>query len=104
MSKAKYKQGRQIMSVSDFESCENRWYRWNGKTRHRSALESLQYHTLDMTIKGGRLYTAEPIMKVDSGADMREGETETWNGIHGQVVAPKGTFEKIWNEAKEGED
>ena len=27
--------------------------------------------------------------------------TETWNGMHGQVTAPKGTFEKIFNDAKE---
>ena len=25
-------------------------------------------------------------------------EQETWNGIHGQVTAPKGTFEKIFND------
>lgn len=30
-------------------------------------------------------------------------ETETWNGIHGQITAPKGTFEKIWEDA-ESED
>lgn len=63
MSKAKYKQGRQITSIAEFELCENRWYRWNNRTRHRSVLESLQYHTLDMTIKGGRLFTAELIEK-----------------------------------------
>ena len=28
-------------------------------------------------------------------------ELEVWNGIHGQVVAPKGTFMKIYNEAKD---
>ena len=61
MSKPKYKQGKRINSISEFDQCENRWYRWNGRTRHRAALESLQYHTLDMTIKAGRLYTAEPI-------------------------------------------
>lgn len=61
MSKPKYKQGRKICSIAEFENCKSRWYKWNGKTRHRAALESLQYHTLDMTIKGGRLYTAEPI-------------------------------------------
>lgn len=25
-------------------------------------------------------------------------KTETWNGFHGQVTAPKGTFEKIFND------
>ena len=28
-------------------------------------------------------------------------DTEIWHGIHGQVVAPNGTFEKIFNDAKE---
>lgn len=31
-------------------------------------------------------------------------ETEVWNSIHGQVTAPKGTFERIYNEAKEDEN
>ena len=30
-------------------------------------------------------------------------ETETWNGIHGQITAPKGTFKKIYEDA-ESED
>ena len=36
------------------------------------------------------------------GARM-ESETETWNGIHGQITAPKGTFKKIFDDA-ESED
>jgi hypothetical protein len=31
-------------------------------------------------------------------------ELETWEGIHAQVTAPKGTFDKIWNEAEEDND
>jgi len=31
-------------------------------------------------------------------------ETETWNGIHGQITAPKGTFERIFNEADDDND
>ena len=27
---------------------------------------------------------------------------EVWNGIHGQVVAPKGTFDRIWEDEDEG--
>ena len=61
MSKPKYKQGRQIHSISEFDSCESLWYKWNGRTRHRSVLISLQYRTLLNTIIGGRLYVAEPI-------------------------------------------
>ena len=38
------------------------------------------------------------------GAKMVEPqETETWNGYHGQITAPKGTFEKIYEDA-ESED
>ena len=61
MSRPKYKQGRQIHSISEFDSCESLWYKWNGRTRHRSVLMSLQYRTLLNTIIGGRLYVAEPI-------------------------------------------
>ena len=61
MSKAKYKKGKQICSISEFDSCESLWYKWNGKTRHRSVLISLQYRTLLNTIIGGRLFVAEPI-------------------------------------------
>ena len=33
----------------------------------------------------------------------QKSETETWNGIHGQITAPKGTFKKIFDDA-ESED
>jgi hypothetical protein len=33
-----------------------------------------------------------------------DSELETWEGIHAQVTAPKGTFDKIWNEAEEDND
>lgn len=35
---------------------------------------------------------------------IRNGEIEVWNGMNGQVVMPKGTFEKIYNECKEEDD
>lgn len=39
------------------------------------------------------------------GAKMIEPqETETWNGIHAQLTAPKGTFERIFNEADDDND
>ena len=39
------------------------------------------------------------------GARMVESEdTETWNGIHAQITAPKGTFEKIFNDADDDND
>ena len=31
-------------------------------------------------------------------------ETETWNGIHAQITAPKGTFDKIWNDTDDDKD
>lgn len=61
MSKAKYKTGKQIQSISQFDSCEKLWYKWNGKTTHRSFLISLQYRTLLNAIISGRLYEAELI-------------------------------------------
>lgn len=30
-------------------------------------------------------------------------QCEVWDGIHGQVIAPKGTFDKIWEEAEKEE-
>jgi len=59
MSKARYKQGKQICSIAEFDVCESKWYKWNGATRHRSALMSLQYRTLLNTINSGRLYVAD---------------------------------------------
>lgn len=31
-------------------------------------------------------------------------ETETWNGYHAQITAPKGTFERIFNDADDDND
>lgn len=66
MSKARYKQGQQICSISEFDCCESLWYKWNGKTVHRSVLISLQYRTLLNTIINGRLYTVEMIEPQES--------------------------------------
>lgn len=66
MSKAKYKQGKQICSISEFDQCESRWYKWNGKTTHRSVLISLQYRTLLNAIIAGRIYVAERKADADS--------------------------------------
>ena len=59
MSKSKYKKGRIIESISDFDQCESLWYKWNGKTAHRSVLMSLQYRTLMNSIIRGRIFVAE---------------------------------------------
>ncbi len=59
MTKPIYKQGKQIKSITDFDQCESTFYKWNGKTTHRSVLISLQYRTLMLAIMGGRLFVAE---------------------------------------------
>lgn len=61
MSKSKYKHGRQITTISDFDQCESKLYKWNGKTVHRAVLISLQYRTLLNAIISGRLYVADRI-------------------------------------------
>ena len=61
MSKAKYKQGKQICTISDFDNNGKRWYKWNGKTTHRSVLISLQYRTLKGFILNGMIYEADLI-------------------------------------------
>ncbi len=66
MSKARYKQGKQICSISEFDTCKSDWYKWNGRTKHRSVLMSLQYRTLLNVIVSGRLYAAELIDKTES--------------------------------------
>lgn len=65
MSKPKYKQGKRIRSISEFDTCESLWYKWNGKTRHRSVLISLQYRTLLNAIISGRLYRADLISEAE---------------------------------------
>ena len=53
MSKAKYKQGKQICSISEFDQSEKLWFKWDGRTVHRSMLMSQQYRTLlNWIIKG----------------------------------------------------
>lgn len=61
MSKSMYAQGRRIKNISDFDQCESRWYKWNGKTTHRAVLISLQYRTLLDNIMAGQIYVAERI-------------------------------------------
>lgn len=59
MAESKYRQGRRIETISDFDNCESLWYKWNGKTTHRSVLISLQYRTLLNAIISGKVYVAE---------------------------------------------
>lgn len=59
MSKAKYECGEQIISIAQFEASKSQWFKWRGKTTHRSFLISLQYRTLKYIIDGGFLYEAK---------------------------------------------
>ena len=65
--KGRYRRGKRIGSVADFEKSRVLWYRVTfgtyERTLHRSFLESWQYHTLDMFIRSGRVYEAELIEK-----------------------------------------
>lgn len=62
---SKYKKGKKIESVGDFEKSHSLWYKVifgaNERTKHRGFLESWQYHTLDMFIRSGWVYEAEQV-------------------------------------------
>lgn len=59
----KYKRGKRIDSVGEFEQSKSLWfmvrYGVEQKTTHRGFLISWQYHLLERFIKAGRLYEAE---------------------------------------------
>ena len=61
----KYKRGKKIESVSDFEKSHSLWFRvifgTNERTKHRGFLMSWQYHTLELFIRRGYVYEAELI-------------------------------------------
>lgn len=61
MSKSKYKADRKITTVRGFENATATWYKWNGKTVHRSILESQQYRTLKLHLNKGCIYTAKKV-------------------------------------------
>ena len=61
--RSKFKRGKQLLTVSDFDRCESAWYivYYDGihpRTRHRSVLISLQYRTLMNYIRRGAVYEA----------------------------------------------
>jgi hypothetical protein len=61
MSKAKYKQGRKIESVADFEKSKCTYFKVHGKSTHRAWIESWQYRVLKMFIQSGAIYEADLI-------------------------------------------
>lgn len=48
-----------------------------------------------------QIVEAEVIIEAD---EEENEETETWNGFHGQITAPKGTFEQIFNDTDDDND
>ena len=53
----------------------------------------------DSEFYGEYPYACENCGLYDSGE-----EKENWNGYHGHCVAPKSTFQKIWEDEKEGDE
>lgn len=58
MSKAKYEIARPILTISEFEQSSSFWFKWRGKTVHRSVLMSLQYRVLKNSIEHGMIHEA----------------------------------------------
>lgn len=65
MSKSRYRTGKKINSISDFDKSESRWFKVNfgrnTRTIHRSFLMSWQYRTLLNFIIHGRVFEAEEL-------------------------------------------
>ena len=61
MSKPKYKVGKQVSSIAEFDATSNLYFKWRGRTIHRAALESMQYRVLRGIIEAGYVYVADPI-------------------------------------------
>lgn len=59
----KYKQGKQIKSVAQYESASKylTFLMIHGRTTHIGWIESWQYRTLQNIIKSGAMYEALPI-------------------------------------------
>lgn len=75
MSKRKYKKGKMINSVAEFENSKSRFFivyfgADHCRTIHYSFLEAWQYHTLKNFIKKGAVYEAESIQ---GSREMAEG-------------------------------
>lgn len=94
MSKAKYKQGKQICSIKHFEDSQSNWFKWNGKTVHRSVLMSLQYRTLLSFITGGKLYEADPIDPIDPINQMDTDKYELVVWKYGRIVDRYVSYDK----------
>lgn len=80
MSKPKYKQGKLIKSISDFDKNTSKFYRVDfgerTRTLHRSFLISWSYRTLKNFIDRGCIHEAE----------MTEEEKRFQRLLHGEIV------------------
>lgn len=80
--RSKFKRGKQLLTVSDFDRCESLWYivYYDGvhpRTRHRGVLISLQYRTLMNYIHRGAIYEA-----IERGTDdALDDKSKTRSGI-----------------------
>lgn len=63
MAKAKYKKGKKIESVADFEKSTCTYFKVHDRTIHRAWIESWQYRTLKNFIMNSYLYETEMIEK-----------------------------------------
>ena len=61
---------------------------WNCRGKHTTSIDKV---------------AMEQIIRDELPSVTQKSETETWNGMHGQITAPKGTFKKIYEDA-ESED
>ena len=60
MSQRKYEKGARITSLGMFEVLGNQWFILNGKTIHRSFIESMTLRTVAGFIQRGQLFEAIP--------------------------------------------
>lgn len=65
MSKAKYKKGKRIRTISEFDQSPCLWYKFRDKTVHRSFLISWQYRTLLNAINSGFIFECDEVLKDD---------------------------------------
>ncbi len=60
MKQRKYKKSARVMSLGMFEALGGKWFILNGKTTHRSVIESMTLRTVAGFIQRGQLFEAIP--------------------------------------------
>ncbi len=76
MSQRKYEKGARITSLGMFEALGGKWFVLNGKTTHRSVIESMTIRTVAGFIRRGQLYEALPVGLI--GKESRQVTVEEW--------------------------